>query len=251
MFREVYFCSMEANAKMKVEIWSDIMCPFCYIGKRKFESAVSQFAHRDQVEIVWKSFQLDPGIPEDATRTTNVYEYLAQRKGMSYEQSIAMHQHVVEEAQKVGLAYHFDTAVVANSFKAHQLIQLAKSKGLGDEAEERLMRAYFTEGKDMSDPSVLSELGTDIGLTVEAVDEALTDKTYAAEVTADIDEAAQLGARGVPFFVLDRKYAVSGAQQPEVFLGALEKSFAGWREANPTTLQEMGDGPACTPDGDC
>jgi predicted DsbA family dithiol-disulfide isomerase len=215
--------------KMKVEVWSDIMCPFCYIGKRNYESALGQFADRDRVEIVWKSFQLDPSIPEK-TEEENVFRYLAQRKGISYEQSVQMHQGVVQTAKNAGLEYNFDKAVVANSFKAHRMIQLAKTKGLGDQAEERLFSAYFTEGKNFGNPEVLTALGKEIGLTEADVQEALTNETYAQKVKEDIQEAGRLGVNGVPFFVFDRKYAISGAQPPAAFLQALQQSFAEWRK---------------------
>ena len=218
--------------KMKVEVWSDIMCPFCYIGKRNYESALGQFADRDHIEIVWKSFQLDPSIPEK-TEEENVFRYLAQRKGISYEQSVQMHQGVVQTAKNAGLEYNFDKAVVANSFKAHRMIQLAKTKGLGDQAEERLFSAYFTEGKNFGNPEVLTALGKEIGLTEADVQEALTNETYAQKVKEDIQEAGRLGVNGVPFFVFDRKYAISGAQPPAAFLQALQQSFAEWQKDNP------------------
>lgn len=227
------------------------MCPFCYIGKRNYEAALGQFPGNDQIEIVWKSFQLDPSIPETLDPPQNVYQYLAQRKGFSYEQSVQMHQSVVQTAQNAGLEYNFDKAVVANSFKAHRLIQLAKTRGLGDQIEERLFHAYFTEGKDFGNPEVLLELGTDIGLSAVDVQEALTNEEYAQKVKADVREAQSLGVNGVPFFVFDRKYAISGAQPPAAFLQALEKSFSEWREANPVSTFEVQPGAVCTPDGNC
>jgi len=241
---------MQATPKMKVEVWSDIMCPFCYIGKRNYESALAQFADRDHIEIVWKSFQLDPSIPEK-TEGENVFRYLAQRKGISYEQSVQMHQGVVQTAKNAGLEYNFDKAVVANSFKAHRMIQLAKTKGLGDQAEERLFYAYFTEGKNFGNPEVLMELGKEIGLTETDVQEALTDETYAQKVKADIQEAGGLGVNGVPFFVFDRKYAISGAQPPAAFLQALQQAFAEWQKDNPVAMLDIQEGAICTPDGNC
>lgn len=227
------------------------MCPFCYIGKRNYEAALGEFASSDQVEIVWKSFQLDPSIPQQMDRSENVYQYLAERKGMSYEQSVQMHENVVRMAKNAGLEYNFDKAVVANSFRAHRMIQLAKTKGLGDQAEERLFSAYFTEGKNFGSPEVLVQLGADIGLSEAEVNEALSNEDYAGKVKSDILEAQQLGVNGVPFFVFDRKYAISGAQPPAAFLQALEKSFGEWREANPLTVLEVQQGAVCTPDGKC
>lgn len=211
--------------KMKVEIWSDIMCPFCYIGKRHFEEALKQFPEADKVEIEWRSFQLDPTLPKPAS-DQNVYEYLAQRKGISAEQSKRMHENVVQMALEAGLDYDFDNTVVANSFDAHRLIQFAKTKNLGDEAEERLFKAYFTEGKDMCARANLLQFAKEIGLDENETKKVLGSNAYTEEVKRDIEEAAQLGVRGVPFFVFNRKYAVSGAQPSEAFIGVLEKSFS-------------------------
>jgi len=234
---------------MKVEIWSDVMCPFCYIGKRKFEAALDDFAHKNEIEIVWKSFQLNPDMVTDESKSIN--QYLAEVKGWSLSQAKQMNDHVTGMAQEVGLHYDFDKAVVANSFDAHRLIQLAKKQGLGDAMEERLFRAYFTEGANIADADTLTRLGTEIGLDTAEVKEVLASQQYAQDVAQDIYESRQVGARGVPFFVFNQKYAVSGAQAPQTFLGALNKAYGEWQAANPgrqTTLQE---GPVCTPDGDC
>ncbi len=214
--------------KMKVEIWSDIMCPFCYIGKRHFEEALNQFPEADKIEIEWHSFQLDPTLPKPAS-DQNVYEYLAQRKGMSIEQSKAMHKNVVQMAEAAGLHYDFNKAVVANSFDAHRLIQFAKTKNLGDEAEERLFKAYFTEGKNMCDVPTLLQLAKDIGLDESETRSVLNSDAYSEEVEKDIEEASQIGVRGVPFFVFDRKYAVSGAQPSSSFVNVLQKSFSEYK----------------------
>jgi protein disulfide-isomerase len=233
--------------KLKVEIWSDIMCPFCYIGKRNFEAAMAKFQHAAHIEVEWKSFQLDPGIPMGKVQTKSVYEYLADRKGISLEESKEMHQQVVEMAEKAGLKYNFDKAVVANSLLAHRVIQMAKTKGLGDQAEERFFLAYFTQGKDMSDTATLMELGKDIGLKESEVNEALTNDVYAYKITQDIQESGPLGLRGVPYFVLDRKFAISGAQPVSVFTSTLERAYGDWIKANPQVLQVTGDGPVCDP----
>lgn len=195
---------------MKIEIWSDIMCPFCYIGKRHLEAALKAFPD-EQVEIEWKSFQLDPTIVPQPDK--NVYEYLAERKGMSVEESKQMHAGVVARAAEVGLDYRFEKAVISNSFDAHRLIQLAKTKQLGDAMEETFFKAYFTDGKDLNDKDTLMELCVGIGLNALDVKEVLEDETqFSNAVRNDISEAQQIGVRGVPFFVFDRKYAVSGAQ---------------------------------------
>ncbi|GAB3014985.1 DsbA family oxidoreductase [Spirosoma pulveris] len=209
---------------MDVEIWSDVMCPFCYIGKRKFEQALSQFAHKEQINIIWKSFQLNPDMKTQPGKSIN--QYLAEVKGWSLAEAQRMNDHVTSMAQEVGLSYNLNKAVVANSRDAHRLIQLAKQNGLGDAMEERLFKAYFTEGRDTSEHATLLELGTEIGLDAAAVQRLLDSNQFADAVDRDIYEAQQVGARGVPFFVLNRRYAVSGAQQPETFLGALNTAWA-------------------------
>lgn len=207
---------------MKIEIWSDIMCPFCYIGKRHFEAALKQFPQANEVEIEWKSFQLDPTIPKMEERV-DVYQYLADKKGMSLEQSKSMHQNVIQMAKNAGLDYNFDIAVVGNSKDAHRLIQFAKTKGLGDQAEEALFKAYFTDGKNMADMKDLIEIGTSIGLDSNELTSILESDAFAYEMMQDVQEAQNIGVQGVPFFVFDRKYAVSGAQPVEAFLQTLEK----------------------------
>jgi predicted DsbA family dithiol-disulfide isomerase len=230
---------------MDVEIWSDVMCPFCYIGKRKFEQALSQFPNRDDIRVVWKSFQLNPDMQTDPE--TSINQYLASVKGWSLEQAEQMNDRVTAMAQEVGLTYHFDKAVVANSWDAHRFIQLAKTHNLGDAAEERLFRAYFTEGCNTADHATLLELGTDIGLDAAEVSAMLVSDQYGQAVDQDLYEARQIGVRGVPFFVLNHKYAVSGAQQPETFLSALQTA---WSEL-PLNVISDNDGPACAPDGSC
>jgi predicted DsbA family dithiol-disulfide isomerase len=217
------------KSKMHVDIWSDIMCPFCYIGKRHFEKALAQFENSNEVEIEWHSFQLDPNLPKPASEL-GVYEYLAQRKGITREQSIAMHANVVDMAKNAGLNYDFEKTVVANSFDAHRLIQFAKTKDLGDEAEERLFKAYFTEGRNMCDANTLLQLAKDIGLNEAEAKEVIIGDAYAREVKQDIQTASQIGVTGVPFFVFNRKYGVSGAQPASTFVNVLQRSFDEWKK---------------------
>jgi protein disulfide-isomerase len=206
---------------MKIEIWSDIMCPFCYIGKRQLEKALAEFPN-DEFEIEWKSFQLDPSITAQSGK--DVYTFLAERKGISVEQSVEMHKGVVERAKSVGLDYHFDKAIISNSLKAHRIIQLAKTKKAGDEMEEIFFKAYFTEGRDLSDDSTLIELASQAGLNSADVQEVVQNENlYLIEVKADIDEAREIGVQGVPFFVFDRKYAISGAQPLETFVQTINE----------------------------
>lgn len=210
---------------MKIEIWSDVMCPFCYIGKRRLEHALEQVPGSEKFEIEWKSFQLDPDLV--ASGKENPYQYLANRKGISYQESVNMHENVVNAAREVGLDYRFDHAVVANSLDAHRLSHLAKQHGVGNALEERLFHAYFTEGKDIADHATLTELGREVGIPQDAMQTLFSGDQFLADVQRDIAEAQQIGVRGVPFFVFDRKYAVSGAQPVEAFLETINAVKAG------------------------
>lgn len=234
---------------MKIEIWSDIMCPFCYIGKRNFEAALEQFADKDKIEVEWKSFQLDPTIPEVAEESQE--DYLVKRKGMSKEQVQGMLANVTQMAKQVGLEYHLDKSVMVNSQKAHQLIQFAKTKNLGDQIEERLFKAFFTEGKNIADIETLTQLGVDVGLEKDELQASFTDDQYRYQMSQDIQEGQQLGVRGVPFFVFDRKYGISGAQPSEAFLDTLSKSFTEWKAANPEVKLQMSQGQSCDTQGNC
>ena len=239
---------IKAN-KMKVEIWSDVMCPFCYIGKRKFEKALNQFTENKDIEIIWKSYQLDPNSVTDPS--LNSIKHLAQKKGWSESQAKETSEYVTNIAKQVGLSFNFDKAVVANSFDAHRLSHLALEKGVQDKLEEALFKAYFTDGKNTADAKTLLELGLSVGLTEADINKVLSSNQYAEDVKFDINEANQLGVRGVPFFVFDRKYAVSGAQESDTFFKTLEKAYAEWRKANPKTTLDVTEGAVCTPDGEC
>jgi predicted DsbA family dithiol-disulfide isomerase len=224
-----------AKNKMKIEIWSDVMCPFCYIGKRKFEAALELFPDKNNIEIIWKSFQLSPDMKTDPGK--NINQYLAIHKGIALQEAKAMNDRVTQMAAQVGLVYNFDKAIVANSFNAHRFSHFAKQSGKQNEAEEQLFKAYFTDGKNTDDFTTLLALGAEIGLDTIALKTVLETNMYAEDVKADINEARQVGVRGVPFFVFDRKYAVSGAQETQVFLQTLEKSIEEWRKEKPHSLQ--------------
>lgn len=219
----------ESINKMKVEVWSDIMCPFCYIGKRHFEAALSKFPHQEQVALVWHSYQLDPTIPSPLEKPLTVFDYLAERKGISREQSVKLHEHVLQMAGKAGLAFDLEKAKVANSFQAHRLIKLAKSKGMANDAEEMLFRAYFVEGRDLGNPAELLEIGKAIGMDQTEIQQALESDDFGYWVNQDLQEAQHIGIRGVPFFIFNRKIAISGAQPVELFLQTLTNSFAEWQ----------------------
>ncbi|MFD2245244.1 DsbA family oxidoreductase [Pontibacter ruber] len=210
---------------MKIDIWSDIMCPFCYIGKRKFEKALAQFANKEQVEVQWHSYQLQPDAQHVPGKST--YDFLAEIKGISREQAKQMNDRVATMAEAEGLHYDFDKVQVANTFDAHRFTHLAAKHGLQDAAEERLFAAHFTEGKNVQDPETLVQLGKEIGLAEEEVRSMLQSGDLREEVNKDIRTAQTIGINGVPFFVINNKYGISGAQPSEVFLSALEQV---WQE---------------------
>jgi len=218
---------MTASPTMKVEIWSDVVCPFCYIGKRKFEIALAQMPGRDRVTVIWKSFQLQPDVT--AGLKMNAVQHAVQRKGWSMDYARQAAAEVSNRAREVGLEFNYDRTVVANTFDAHRLSHFAAAHGKGDQVTERLFKAYFTEGRDIADHDTLAELAVAAGLPAGDVKNLLASDLFADDVRRDIDQAMQMGINGVPFFVFNDKYAVSGAQDSAVFLGALRQSFAGRR----------------------
>jgi predicted DsbA family dithiol-disulfide isomerase len=206
---------------MKIEIWSDVVCPWCYIGKRRLEHALTEFEHAGDVEIAWRSFQLQPDAPRDKAIPTS--EYLISRFG---PQATQMTARVAEVAKGDGLDLDFAAALTVNTFDAHRLLHLAADLGVGDAAKERLLRAHFTEGADLSDPDTLVALMKEAGADPERARQVLDGDEYADAVRRDIEEARLLGASGVPFFVIDRAYGISGAQPAETFLQALRTAYA-------------------------
>ncbi|KGN39471.1 DsbA family oxidoreductase [Knoellia subterranea] len=234
---------------MKVDVWSDIACPWCYIGKRRFEGALAQFPHRESVEVTWHSYQLDPSLPEHYDGTE--LDYLETRKGMPRERVQQMFDHVTEVAAGEGLAYDFGSVVVANSQRGHELIHFAAGRGRQDEAKEALLSAHFEHGEDIGEVETLVRVGESIGLQGDEIRSALDAGTYTQAVRDDIADARRYGISGVPFFVIDEKYGVSGAQPSEVFGQVLDQA---WRESNPLTMvgspsAQGGDDVACGPDG--
>ena len=235
------------TSKMIVEVWSDVMCPFCYIGKRKFEAALSSFSNNAHIELAWKSYQLDPNLKTDLA--IKYYESLASSKGMSVGQAKSMCDQVTEMAKEVGLKYDFENAVVANSFRSHELSHFAKKFDKQDQVEELLFKAFFEEGKNIDDLEVLKSIVLDVGLDAKSFQDSIEKGEFEEAVNQDIYEAKQIGVKGVPFFVFNRKYAVSGAQPVDVFKQTIEKSFNEWKSENPTVNIEVIEGPACGPDG--
>ncbi len=232
---------------MKIEVWSDYVCPFCYIGKRRLEHALERFPNKDQVEVVYKSFELDPNSP--VQHHGDIHDLLAGKYNMSREQAMASNRNVGEAARGVGLNYDFDNMRYTNTFDAHRLAHFATEKGLSPALTERLMQAYFTEGAFLGDHEELAKLAAEAGLDKEEVLAVLKSDAYGDKVRADEDEAMQLGVRGVPFFVLDGKFAVSGAQPDSVFDQALERAW-GERPALTVLGDDSADPDGCS-DGAC
>lgn len=206
-----------------VEIWSDVACPFCYIGKRRFEQALARFPKRDEVKVTWKSFQLAPDLKTDTSKS--IYQYLAERKGWTLEHAREVNQHVVAMAASSGLKYDMDKIVVTNTRNAHRLLQFAKQQDKGDVLKELLLNAYFCEGKNTDDHDTLFALGLEAGLPEAGIKEVLNSNQFDEAVDADILEAQRIGVRGVPFFVFNRSFAISGAQESDAFLEGLEKAI--------------------------
>jgi predicted DsbA family dithiol-disulfide isomerase len=204
---------------MKVEIWSDVVCPWCYIGKRRFEGALAEFEAADEVEITWRSFQLNPEYPAGTREAHD--EHLARKLGATPEQVRQLNERVVSLAAAEGLDYHFETYVTVNTFDAHRVTHLAKALGLGLPIHERFLRAQLVEGEVLDDPDTLVRLAAEVGVPEAETRRVLASDAYATEVQADIDEARALGVNGVPFFVIDRRYGISGAQPAALFLDAL------------------------------
>lgn len=215
---------------MDVEIWSDIACPWCYIGKRRFEAALDGFEHRDDVNVTWRSFELDPGAPHE--RTGDRAERLAQKYGMTVEQAREAEQRLTSVAKDEGLAFRFEVARSGSTFDAHRLVHLAEAHDLQDPMKERLLQAHFTEGELMADHDTLVRLALEVGLEEQEVRELLAGERYADEVREDERTAGELGISAVPTFVVDRKLGVSGAQPPDALLELLHQ---GWAKRDPAS----------------
>jgi len=233
--------------KLKIQIWSDIMCPYCYIGKRRIEGALAQFKHKDDVEIEWKSFQLDSSFV--ASENDDMAEHLAEKYRKDVSWAKEMMDSMTQNAKSAGLDFRFDKAIMANSFNAHRLLHLAKKNNLSDAMEETLFKAYLTDGENVNDSETLKRLGLQVGLKADELEALLSSDQFANEVTADITMAQNIGVQGVPFFVFDNKYAVSGAQHVETFVQTLDKV---WEEGdfNPKlTILNNEAGDSCGIDG--
>ncbi|HTT29862.1 MAG TPA: DsbA family oxidoreductase [Solirubrobacteraceae bacterium] len=229
---------------MEIEIWSDIACPWCYIGKRRFETALAEFEHRDDVRVTWRSFELDPAAP--AEREGDRAERLAEKYGMTVEQAREMGRQMTETAAAEGLDFRFDIQRSGTTFDGHRVIHLAGEHGLQDAMKERLLRAYFTEGELMSDHDTLIRLATEVGLDADETRAMLASDRFAAEVRDDERTATQFGISAVPTFVVDRAIGASGAHPPEAMLQLLHQ---GWERSQPVPV--IAGGESCDVDGNC
>lgn len=233
---------------MKVDIWSDTRCPFCFIGKKNFEKALQDFSQNDSIEVNWHSFQLDPDMKTDLTK--NHYEYLSEIKGFPMQQIMQMHENLIQSGKTAGIDFNFDQVKVSNSFKSQMLVQLAKEKGKANEMEELLFEAYFILGKDIDNIEILSEIGEKLGFSKEEIISAVRSSDLSKLVNNDIAEASNLGIRGVPFFVFNQKYAISGAQPTHLFSEVLEKSWSEFSEIN-SEIKIIKEGDSCEIDENC
>jgi predicted DsbA family dithiol-disulfide isomerase len=206
---------------MLVEIWSDVICPWCYVGKRRFEHALALYEGRDDVDVVWRSFELDPNAPREPIPLA---ERLASKFNVDHAEAVAMNERMTETASGVGLQFRLDKALSGNTFDAHRVIHLAASKGLQAEMDERVKESYFAEGLPVSDREALVELAASVGLDADETRAMLESDRFTEEVREDERTAAGFGISGVPFFVFDRRLGVSGAQPVEVLVGALQEA---------------------------
>jgi predicted DsbA family dithiol-disulfide isomerase len=229
---------------MEIEIWSDIACPWCYIGKRRFEAALAEFEHRDDVRVTWRSFELDPAAPPE--REGDRAERLAEKYGMTVEQAREMGRQMTETAAAEGLDFRFDVQRSGTTFDGHRVIHLAGEHGLQDAMKERLLRAYFTEGALMSDHDTLVRLAAEVGLDADETRAMLASDRFAAEVRDDERTATQFGISAVPTFVVDRAIGASGAHPPEAMLQLLHE---GWERSQPVPV--IAGGESCDVDGNC
>jgi predicted DsbA family dithiol-disulfide isomerase len=228
------------NSMIKIELWSDFACPFCYIGKTRFDKALSKFKHRDQVEVIYKAYQLNPYAPKEMQGTAA--EAFARSHGMSVETAKERFRMFVQNAETAGLEYNYDIIQMTNTFDAHRLAKYANTKGLEAEVTNRFMKAYFSEGMNLADKDVLLKLAKELNLDEKEVKEVLDTDVFGDEVKAQMSESREVGVQGVPFFVLDRKYAISGAQPEEYFSNALEIL---WNEQEKIQTLDSKSGQVC------
>jgi predicted DsbA family dithiol-disulfide isomerase len=231
--------------ELQIDVWSDIACPWCYVGKRRLERALREFPHAEEVKVVWHAFELDPAAPPERDPAVSHAERIAQKYGISIERARQNSERLREAARGEGLSFDFERIRSGNTFDAHRLVQLGRERSRQSAVEERFFRAYLEEGALMSDHATLLRLAVDAGLDEREVADVLSSDQFAAEVRADEAQARELGIDGVPCFVLDERYAVSGAQPPQLLLSALHRVWSerGERE------EQLAEGAVCGPDG--
>jgi len=233
---------------MKIEIWSDIVCPFCYIGKKRLEQALASFPHRDEVEIIWKSYQLHPQFPQDAAGIPAV-EYIKNAKGLTKEETLGMMQQVQSIGKSLEIDFDFEKSLIVNTLNGHRLIHFAQEHGLGNILKERLLKAHFSEGVDVNDTNILVNLAAEVGIDKKEVQEMLLSDRFTYEVTQDIQEGVNLGLRGVPFFVFNQKFGIAGAQPLEMFEQTLRQAY---EDAKTVIIMNDNEGPSCDSEtGNC
>ncbi len=235
--------------KLMVDVWSDVACPWCWVGKRRLEKALSQFAHRDDVSVVWHAFELDTSAPKEVSGEKSHAARIAEKYGTTEARAQEMIDGMTQTARADGLDFHFEKARSGNTFDAHRVIHLAHERGVQDAVKERLFRGYMSEGELMSDAKTLARLGGEAGLDAGEVERVLASDTYAGDVRADERAAREMGVRGVPFFVLGGKYAISGAQPADVILKALDMAWQDASQLTAVTSEDANAGDSCGPDG--
>lgn len=237
---------------MKIEIWSDIACPYCYIGKRKLENALEQFPHRDNVELVWHSYELDPNLPKEALES-KIYGYFADKNNMSVNEAHEYMQRVAALAKEVGLDFDYDNLQVANTSDALRLVKLSAESNLATEAEEVLFDAYFVKGEDISDRETLVKLGTQIGLAQQDIEKMLDSNKYLTDIQKDIEYGEnELGLEYIPLYIFNNKQIIQGSIEIEDYLKVLTESYAEWEQHGVSTeTGEIISGQSCSIDGVC
>lgn len=236
-------------AKLRIDIWSDIACPWCYIGKRRLEQALARFSHASDVEIAWRAFELDPSAPRVRDPQQSYAERLARKYGTSPAQAQAMIDRMVGTAAQDGLELRFDHIRPGNTFDAHRLLHLAHDRGKQDTLKERFLRAYLTEGQAIGEPEVLIPLAREVGLDEAEVRDVLGGDRYTAEVRQDEALARELGIHGVPFFVVAGRFAVEGAQPADALSSVLDRAWSELHGKEPEDSERFAEGAVCGPDG--
>lgn len=232
---------------MRIDVWSDIVCPFCHLGRRHLELALADFPQADEVEVIWHSYELDRNAPK--VGTDKVIDQVAAKYGVSREQMVITHEQMAQAAAEVGLDFAWEKLVPSNSYDAHRLIHAARAEGVEEAVTTRIMRGWYAEGRAIGDPAVLRELAVEGGLRPQVVDLVLASDDHGIDVRTDEAVAAQIGITGVPTFVLDQKYAVTGAQPPQLLLQAIEHAWAD--QGNRPEAAAGGCGGGCCGGGGC